>query len=390
VTDSSADPLARVAALAPTIAAASDEIERSQRLTPALVDALHDAGMFRLLLPRALGGAEVDPATFVRVTEAVAKIDASTAWVLGQTGVCAMSAAYLSPPVAQEVFGPPRAVLAWGAGPVGRAVPVGGGYRVTGTWSFASGGRHATWLGGHSTIYGADDGTPRKDAAGEPEVRTMLFPASAVTWQDAWNVIGLRGTGSDTYGVTDLFVPADHSLVRDVPAERRQSGPLYCFSTSNLYAAGFAGVALGIARAMFDAFVDLAGGKTRRGTRAPMRENAVIQAEVARLRAGLESARAYLFATLDDLRYAVERQGELNMDQRVAIRLAATSAIHRGVEVADRVYHAAGASAIFAGGSWERRFRDIHAAAQQVQGRDDHYESVGRHMLGLPIDTTFI
>jgi alkylation response protein AidB-like acyl-CoA dehydrogenase len=211
-----------------------------------------------------------------------------------------------------------------------------------------------------------------------------------VTWKEVWDVIGLRGTGSDTYTVTDLFVRGDHSLVRDVPAERRQPGPLYCFSTSNLYAAGFAGVALGIARAMFDAFVDLADGKTRRGTRAPMRENAVIQAEVARLRATLESARAYLFATLDELRSAVERQGELTLDQRVAIRLAATFAIHRGVEVADRVYHAAGAGAIFAGGPWERRFRDIHAAAQQVQGRDDHYESVGRHMLGLPIDMTFI
>jgi alkylation response protein AidB-like acyl-CoA dehydrogenase len=383
------DPLARVAALAPAIEAAADEIERARRLPSALVEVLHEAGMFRLLLPRSLGGAEVDPAAFVRVTEAVAKVDASTAWVLGQTGVCAMSAAYLAPPVATEVFGPPCAVLAWGAGPVGRAVVADGGYRVTGTWGFASGGRHATWLGGHSTICAAD-GTPRRGADGEPEVRTMLFPADAVAWQDVWDVIGLRGTGSDTYTVTDLFVPAERSLTRDEPAERRQPGALYCFSTSNLYAAGFAGVALGVARAMFDAFLDLAGGKTRRGTRQPLRDSAVAQAEVARLEATLGSARAYLFATLEDMRRAVERRGALGLDERVAIRLAATSAIHRAVEVADRVYHAAGAGAIFAGGAWERRFRDIHAAAQQVQGRDDHYENVGRFLLGLPPDTTFI
>src|SRR5688572_33441082 len=127
-----------------------------------------------MLLPRALDGAEVDPVTYVEVLEAIAKIDASTAWCLGQASGCSMVGAYLRPDVAAEVFGDPRAVLAWGPGPA-RAVAVDGGYRVTGTWSFASGMRYATWLGGHSPIV-APDGTPRTRPDGKPEIRTMLFP----------------------------------------------------------------------------------------------------------------------------------------------------------------------------------------------------------------------
>src|SRR6202171_2973663 len=140
--------VARARALAPRIEACADQIEQERRLAPPVLDALFAAGMFRLLLPRSLDGSEVDPATFAAVIEEIAKADASTAWCMCQASGCAMSGAYLPPAVASEVFGTdPRAVLAWGPGPGARAVAAEGGYRVTGTWSFASGCRHATWLG---------------------------------------------------------------------------------------------------------------------------------------------------------------------------------------------------------------------------------------------------
>ena len=147
----------------PLIEASAAEGERARRLPEPLVAALLDAGLYRLLLPRSLDGAELDPATFVRVLEQVSRADASTAWCLCQAAGCTMISGYVAPAVAREIFGDRRAVLAWGPSPDGRAVPVDGGYRVSGTWSFASGCRQATWLGGQCTIH-EPDGTPRQTA----------------------------------------------------------------------------------------------------------------------------------------------------------------------------------------------------------------------------------
>ncbi|HET7594070.1 MAG TPA: acyl-CoA dehydrogenase family protein, partial [Stellaceae bacterium] len=241
-----ADYLGRVAALAPLVNSSLEQIERERRLPQPLVDAMLEAGLFRLLVPQPLDGGEIDPVGYARVIEAVAQLDASTAWCLCQTAVCGMVGAYLAPEAAWEIFGrDPRAVLAWGAGPGGRATPVDGGYRVTGTWAFASGGHHATWLGGHCFVL-QPDGTPVAGANGAPVVRTMLFPAAQVAMTDNWHVIGLKGTGSDAYSVKDAFVPAAHSLGRDDPADRRRHTPLYHFRTDNMYSSGFASLALGV------------------------------------------------------------------------------------------------------------------------------------------------
>src|ERR1700757_4237985 len=171
--------IARAEALRPLVAAASDEIERDRRLPPALLDKLHEAQLFRLLLPRSANGIETDPVTFFHVIETIARGDASTAWCLSQAGGCAMSAAYLEPEVAREIFGDHRAVLAWGPGPKARAVAVEGGYRVTGTWAFASGGRHATWIGCHAPVFQAD-GKPRLGDGGKQVERVMLVPSGDV------------------------------------------------------------------------------------------------------------------------------------------------------------------------------------------------------------------
>ena len=383
------DYVARARALAPTIARFADQAEAQRRLPHALSDALHEAGLFRMLLPRSLGGAELDPSAFVRVMEEIAKADASTAWVLGQTAGCSMIAAYLSREAAARIFGPPRAVLAWGAGPQGRAVAVDGGYRLTGSWTFASGILQATWVGAHAPIVSAD-GTPQRRPDGAPDVRTLLFPIEATTLSDVWHVMGLRATGSDTYAVSDLFVPRDHTAARDEAAERREAGPLYCFPSGSLYASGFACVSLGIARALLDAVITLATDKTPRGAKRPLRENAVAQSLVAQADARLNAARAYVLSTLEEVRADVGRDGTLTLAQRVRIRQAASHASHEGREVGTLAYHAAGANAIFAGRPWERRMRDLHSVSQQIQGRDDHFENVGRFLLGLDPDPTFL
>ena len=384
------DYVERACALAPEIEARADQIEQERRLPEPVLAALFEAGLFRLLLPRSLDGGEVDPVTFARVMEEIAKADASTAWCLCQAAGCSMSAAYLSHDVAMEIFGRDRrAVLAWGPGPGARAIAVDGGYRVTGTWSFASGGRHATWLGAHCPI-SEPDGSSRLTPNGKLVERTMLFPAASATFVDVWHVSGLKGTGSDAYTVDDLFVPHDHSISRDDPAERRQPGLIYCFPTGSFYASGFASVALGIARRMLDAFVSLAREKTPRGYKRPLANNAVIQSQVGQAEAQLSSARRFLMGSLADIWGAVGSSGTLTMDQRMLIRLASTYAIHQAKAVADVTHHAAGATSIFVDSAFDRGFRDIHAVTQQLQGRQAHFETVGQFMLGIEPDTTFL
>jgi alkylation response protein AidB-like acyl-CoA dehydrogenase len=390
VSGAASDFVERARMLAPQIEASAAQIERDRQLPDALVTALVDAGLTRMLLPRSLGGAELDPLTFVEVIEEISRVDASTAWVLCQTAGCSMTAAYLPPQVAWEIFGSDhRAILAWGPGPDARAVAVDGGYRVTGTWSFASGGRHATWFGGYCPIYGPDGALRRRDN-GTPEARTMLFPASSVQMIDVWHVIGLRGTGSDSYSVSNLFVPQDYAVARDDPSERRASGPLYCFPMGSLFAAGFAGVALGIARTTFDAFVRLASDKAPRGFSRTLRENAVVQSQVGQAEAALRSARLLLVSTLGEIWQAVGRAGHLSLEQRINIRLASTFAIHRARDVVEVAYHAAGATAIFTSGPFERRLRDLHAVTQQLQGRQAHFETVGQYLLGLEPDMSWL
>jgi alkylation response protein AidB-like acyl-CoA dehydrogenase len=375
------DYLERVARVAPTITDAADRIESERRIAPGVLAALHKEALFRMLLPRPFGGGEVDPACFFQAISAIAERDASTAWCVCQANGCAMTAAYLEPEVADEIWGKdPQAVLAWAPGKA-EAVPEDGGFRLTGNWSFVSGGRHATWLGGHCTVPGED---------GSSTPRTMLFPAGEAEMSDIWHVLGLRGTASDAYAVDGLFIRHGHSVARDDPAERRYEAPLYQFPAMALYAIGFSGVALGIARSMLTAFRELAGEKTPRRAKGLLRDNGMVQAEVALCEARLGSARAYLLDEVRDIWAAVVATGELTVAQRMRIRLASTYLIHEAKEVADAAYDAAGATAIFTSSAFERRFRDIHTVTQQLQGRKAHFQSVGAFLLGNEPDMSVI
>jgi indole-3-acetate monooxygenase len=382
--------ISRAEAVRPLVAAASDQIESSRRLPPALLDKLHEAGLFRLLLPRSSNGIETDPLTFFQVIETIARADASAAWCLSQAGGCAMSAAYLDLPVAHAIFGrDPRAVLAWGPGPRVRAVECEGGYRVTGVWAFASGGRHATWLGAHCPIYQAD-GSPKLDDSGVPQERTMLVRSEDVTWTDIWHTVGLRGTASDQFALNDFFVRSDHSITREFDKECRESGPLYRMGSGTCYQVGFAGVACGIARGALDCLVDLARNKVPRGLKSPLRDNAVVQSGLAQAEANLRTARGLVLQSMADIWAELCGGASITVEQRITVRMAATHAIHKAREAVDFAYHAAGTTAIFENHPLERRFRDMHTVTQQLQGRLSHFETVGAWMMGADADLTFV
>jgi len=364
------------------LAAAAPRIDAARELPPDVLDAMHAAGMFRLLVPRSIGGAELAPATYIQCVEAIAGGDASVAWCMNQGSGCSMSAAYLEPRVAREVFGGRRDVLAWGQGPGAKAIRAPGGWRVTGTWAFASGSRHATWLGAHCPCFEAD-GTPHRYPDGRPWERTMLLRREQATIKDVWQVVGLRGTGSDTYIVDDLFVDDAHTITRDRAEERRDPGMLYRFAAMQLYASGFASVALGIARATLDAFIALARDKTPSLSQTGLRESGVVQSLIGISDARLKAARTWLIDVLEQTQEAVKTAGELTIDQRMLIRQAATYAIHQARETVNAVYHEAGATAIFDANPFERRFRDVNTVSQQLQGRRSHFETVGQYLLGV-------
>jgi alkylation response protein AidB-like acyl-CoA dehydrogenase len=375
------DWAARARALTATIAAASDRIEKERQVTADIMAALHEARLFHMLLPRELGGGEADPIAFMEVIEAVSAGDASVGWCLGQGLGCTHAAGFLKPEIAKEIFGPANGVLAWGPPSGAKAIKVEGGYRVSGRWRFASGSPHATWLGGHSIVCEAD-GTPVKDAKGRPVLRTMLFPKAKCTIHDVWNVLGLRGTGSNDYEVKDLFVPAAYTTWRDSVPDRSHDAPLYNVPLLTLYGMGFAGVGLGIAKACLAAFMELASKKVTSGRTAPLAENAVVQSEVAQATWRLEAARSYLIDRLEEYWEVVKTTADVPLDVRARLRIAITSAMHRAREVVDYTFTAAGTNAIFEGSPFERRFRDIHTVTAQGQAHAANFEFSGQALFG--------
>ena len=369
----------RAQALQPLIAREADEIERTRRFTEPVVSALIENG----LLPDAVAA---EPrrcrravAIFMQVLEEIAKADASTAWCLGQCSVCSMTAAYIDPDAAREIFNTPPGILAWGA-IANEMHVVPGGYRITARWDFASGSRQASWLGAHVQVVEAD-GTRRLRIQ-----RRAGNPNDPVPDGERHHV---RRLGRDRpqryrhrfYSVDNLFIPEKFAALRDNFSALREKGPLYGITTYSMFGLGFAAIALGVARATLDAAIELARGKELVGLKA-MRENNAVQGLIGRTEGDLRAARAYLFATAAEGWRDLTRTGKLSEDHRAAFRspraLDHPSGDRGGRR---RLSHDRAPLRVFRANPFERRFRDMHAIAQQIQARDTHYEDVGRMIL---------
>jgi alkylation response protein AidB-like acyl-CoA dehydrogenase len=329
----------------------------------------------------------VDLPTWFDAMEALAKLDASTAWCVGQINGCAATACALVPAVARAIFGDRRAALSWGPPVTARADVVAGGHRLSGEWGMASGSRHATWLGLMAPVFGAH-GRAEMQSDGT-QLRTFLVPAGKVTFIDNWQVHGLIATNSGGYSVRDLFVPHGYSVKRLQVLDSTIPSPLYKFPLNSFFAIGFSAVALGTARALLDAAVALAGEKRPRLARLALRDNHVVQLQIGEAEARLRSARGYVAATAERVWAQTVASGTLEVAQRMDIRLATTFAIHEARAVADAAWDVAGASAIFDHGPFERRMRDIRTLTQQVQGRRSHLQEVGGYLLGHEPNLTF-
>jgi len=376
-----AGPVERVARIAEVIGSAGDRNEKLRRLAPDVVDALHEQRLFRLLLPRAFGGDEVDLVTWFNTMEALGKLDASTAWCVGQINGCSATATALDPAIARKIWGDPRGALSWGPPVKSRAEEVEGGHRVSGEWTMSSGSRHASWIGLMALPVDANGATlPLPPGT---TMRVFLTPASSVEFIENWNVLGLIATNSGGFKGENIFVSHGHSIYLPYPRSLQPAGPLYKFPLNNLFGVGFAAVALGIARTMLDEVIALAREKKPWLARQPLQQSQLAQFQIGEAEARLRSARAYMESTAARVWQSVVATGELTVPQRVDIRMATTFAIHEAKTVADAAWDVAGATAIFLSNPFERRLRDLRTLTQQLQGRKSHLQDAGAYLLGL-------
>ena len=353
-------------AIVARIAGASTTIDRDREIPQELVDAMVEQGLFRLLVPRSVGGGEVDYLDYLSMAQAVAWADGSAAWCFNQNNILGTMASLMPASLAEEIWSDRRSILSNGPPQHAKVTPMDGGYSLTGRWNFSSGSRHATWVIAVGRI--------------DNQTRAFAIPKEEVAFIDIWQVNGLRGTGSFSFEVEDYFVPASRSFVETKTP--RESGPLYLIPRSLFFGSGFGSVALGVARAALDAAIDVASKKTPQ-EQSLLRDQPLIQREIGQAEALWGGAAAFLKEKAAKLwRSAVDLHA-LPLEDRIELRLASTHAIRQAAGVVDIAYGVFGSTAIFESSPIQRKFQDAHAITQQIQGRMENYETAGQFFLGL-------
>lgn len=378
-------PLPAAAELTPRIAARAEEIEGARRLPADLAAELAGAGLFRLVVPRSLGGLELPPGEVVATIEATAAADASVGWCLMIGATTALTSAYLPREHAEAMFADPGVITGGVFAPMGKAVGEGDHYRVSGRWSWGSGTANCAWIVGGSMIF--EDGALKTLPNGQPDHRMMIMPAGEVELIDTWHSAGLKGTGSGDFAVKDAIVPRDRSvsLIVDRP---RESGALYAFPAFGLLALGIAGVASGNARAALDEVKAILATKKPPGSQRTAAERGAIQVEVAKVEAELRAARALLYDTIGQAWDRAQATGEIDVATRADLRLAATHMTRTAAAVTREAYDWGGGGALYLSSPLQRRFRDAHAMTQHMMVGPATYELAGRVLLGLPTDAS--
>jgi indole-3-acetate monooxygenase len=378
--------LGAVHTLAPLIRAHADEAERDRRLSPVVVRALGEAGIFRMYTPRALGGLEVDPLTFYRVVEAIARIDGSTGWCVFIAGGNPLLGAFLADEAAEKVFGSDSQVITAGVvHPYGTALVSEGGYRVTGRWSYASGCQHSSWIFCCCQVFDGDQVHLADD--GEPDLRLFFVPSGQVSIVETWDVSGLSGTGSHDVVIDRVFVPAAYACAFKpgiTPQCTYYQSPVYRYVLYASFALAIGAVALGIAQGALDACLELAQSKKPSIGSEMLRDRSLFQVRVAEAVALVRSARAWLHTTVEQTWQSHLAHAQVTFEGRADLLLAAANATRSAAAAVDILYTVAGASANYRSSPLQRALRDIHAATQHVGTAAPQFQSAGRMILGLP------
>jgi len=381
--------LEKVQAIAPTIRRYAQAAEQARRLSRPVVDAMQQAGLYRMARAKAFGGLELDPVSMFRVVEEVARHDSAAGWNLQLALVVDSILAWLPDEGAAEILeGHPEVIFATSFSPTGRAIPVEGGYRLSGQWPFVSGAHAARWFMFVARLMDGDE--PLLNAQGDPMLVWAFLPAEKARILDTWHTMGMRGTGSHDVAVSDVFVPEQHTAPL-VPLERpgtAYEGPLYRLTIWPAVAF-LAPPALAVARAAIDDFLELARTKTPSYMGALLGARQVVQRQVAEAEATLDAGRAYLYDTFRQIWQAAVQGAEITVERKMQMQLATTHATLAAAKAVDLIHAAAGTTAIRSEHRFQQYFRDVHTMTQHAYSSANRYESVGALMLGMESDWPF-
>ena len=381
-------PVQAAAALRSVIRAYHDELEREQRLPKALVEEFHAAGFYRLVRPRELGGLQTDPLTYLRAVELLAEGSGSVGWNLCNNNIAQLVTLGLPDEGIQEIYGHGGDVAIAGTAVQGggRAVPVDGGYRVTGRWPFGTGCQESAWMLGSFQILDGD--RPRRSLDGASVYWRGIFHRSeAQIVAGSWDVSGLRATGSFDWTVDDVFLPERRTMVHaGVPLDNQWShwpGISYALPAQAWVGPHHSAVITGIARAGIDALIELAAEKTPRGRTGRLCENPQVQDAVGRADAILNAGRAYRSATITEVWNTIAAGEDTTLEQRARCRLAAVHAADSARAAMDLVYRQGGSTSYRRESRLAECWRDLHVVGQAVTIMPEWYPMGGRVFLKM-------
>jgi alkylation response protein AidB-like acyl-CoA dehydrogenase len=361
---SSSDPLSAVRALVPLIEAEADATEADRTLSPPVVKAFADSGLFGLLVPKVLGGIEADAPTTLAVFEELTRADPSTGWTfLANTSTSGFAGAFCGDTAAKVMFPAGRVVTHAGMlGPRGRSVPVPGGYQVSGRFSFGSGSGHADWIGAGTVVTGEDG--PILTEQGIPELRVAFLPRDEVEFLDNWDVLGLQGTGSFDYEVKDRFIGEEFTFSLLSPTIRR-GGDAYRLGVLGLTSIGHCGFALGVARRALQEAARLAPDKFRMSSTTPVTEDRLFQYDFAYQEAAFRSARAYAYEVFHQAASVAASGTNPDEETHHRMRQVTTYATRVASDLVRAAFGWLGTDAIRPS-VLQRLLRDIQTASQHI------------------------
>lgn len=379
-----------LAELEPIIRAHAADAEANHGLSKPVHDALVAAGLFKMFVPRSLGGLELDPVTGFELMEEISRIDSAAGWNL-QIAASPVGMAILFPEATvREVFTPQDAVVDGGFFPPGVLEAVDGGFRLNGRWSFVSGCQNAKWI--VNPAIELKDGAPVMGPDGQPVVRVCLYPASEATIIETWNPLGMRGTGSHDVAAENVFIPAERTaFLRPFSIEPNESfgGP---FANLGIMPTvlGNAVVALGIARAAIDEAIPIIQTKTPAHFQTQPGQRSTVQGHLGRAEATLSAARAYFYESIRNAWAVADSGHPIGDEERKHLQLAASYAAESAANAVDLVHAAVGSTGVLeAQHAFARHFRDVHTITQHALCSPTRFESMGQVMLGMETDWAF-
>ncbi|MDF9798508.1 alkylation response protein AidB-like acyl-CoA dehydrogenase [Catalinimonas alkaloidigena] len=378
------DLLDKVREIKPVLLKYAKEAEENRRLSDPVLDAMKEAGLFRIWKPKAYGGLETDPITAFEIFEELAKIDSAASWNLQLTAGIDIILQCFSDEAMDDVFATEEEVIvASSLHPPGQAIPVKGGYQISGHWKISTGCQYANWFFTNAIVMEGEK--PRTYGNGQPVIICLMAPTHEGKVVDSWDTIGMRGTASHDFTFEGIFVP-EHRIAPMLPIDNAVGsafqGALY--RNSVWYAvSALAAPALGIARSALDEILALTKQKVPNYTQAVLKDNQHIQMKLAEAEATFRAGRAYLFEILHDTWETALQGLRITTEQRMQLQLSSTYAIRSCVDAVNIAHEMAGLSGMRESGNIQRHFRDIHTIKHHAFISTDRYQAVGQLMLGL-------